>query len=177
MGKLNFLIMALILTAMGIVLAQPVETPMPKNGKIAFEAHNGNYSGDTHIYTINADGTNLQRFEDGECETYNPQWSPDGKSFAYYLQCKGEDMIHKISTEDRHVEIKGISDLFFHNWSPDGRKILLAKDTKLFVADAEGTNLKEIFGGWRQPHYHYVVAARQQAYSISFRPELSCYLS
>jgi hypothetical protein len=57
----------------------------PDSSKIAF-TWGGGYTGESQIYTVNSDGTDIQQITTSQ-QHYFPVWSPDGTKFAYI----GED--------------------------------------------------------------------------------------
>jgi Tol biopolymer transport system component len=88
-------------------------------GRIAFS------SGTDDIYTINADGSGLERLTRGEDLEFDPTWSPDGQSIAYRHQ-SGDDAttdIYLMDADGSHRRNLTGSDRFGDwgpDWSPDG---------------------------------------------------------
>ena len=79
--------------------------------------------GNSDIYLINADGTNLHPLKNSEKNEANPQFSPDGKKVAYLI----DDQIHTCSLNGSNdVQLTdlytGVDDF---KWSHDVEKILL----------------------------------------------------
>lgn len=78
--------------------------------------------GNTDIYIINTDGTNLRPFKNSDKNESEPKFSPDGKRIAYTMggqifiadiDGKGEKQLTNIYTDASGVK-----------WSKDGKKIL-----------------------------------------------------
>lgn len=76
---------ALVLTLLFATLLLACASPQP-SGRIAFSSDR---DGNADIYTINADGTGLERLTHGPSSDTNPVWSPDGQhiAFNYEAQC------------------------------------------------------------------------------------------
>ncbi len=83
-----------------------------------FEANKGN----TDIYLLNSDGTNLRPFRNSDSNENEPKFSPDGKQIAYTmagqvyvanLDGKGEKQLTNIYTGASGIK-----------WSSDGKKLL-----------------------------------------------------
>lgn len=55
----------------------------PDGARIAFTGGNVNQIPTQHIYTINADGTGIDRITDGDVSDWSPIWSPDGAEIAF----------------------------------------------------------------------------------------------
>jgi Tol biopolymer transport system component len=103
----------------------------PAGDKITFES---NDSGNTEIWTMRTDGTNLARITNGDSPHWNPIWSPDGKMIAYATEKLGEEAGHHnwrnyniwvANTETREERIITGEEQTDWNpvWSPDGKKI------------------------------------------------------
>jgi Tol biopolymer transport system component len=112
----------------------------------------------THIYVMDADGSNVTRLTDDPLPEFMPVWSPDGSRIAfvresdsvraaftgiYTMSPDGSD-VRRISSSD------GGSD-FWPSWSPDGTQIVFAairnEDWGIWIVDADGSNEHMILGG------------------------------
>ncbi|MBI4364875.1 MAG: PD40 domain-containing protein [Candidatus Latescibacteria bacterium] len=81
-------------------------------------------------------------------------WSPDEKQIALPAKIGGQDAIYLIEIPSGKVVRKlkfGLDAIYSPAWSPDGSKLafvgIKAGHSQLYLADADGTNLEEIFGG------------------------------
>ena len=66
----------------------PTEAAIPcgnQEGMLAFASYR---DGESEIYTVNANGTNLIRLTDNEERLSKPIWSPSAKSIAYVVTDK-----------------------------------------------------------------------------------------
>lgn len=87
-------------------------------GKLAFQRTLG---GD--IYTINADGTNLQRITSG----MDPTWSPGGEQIAFtrWRDPRGVWVVDADGSSERRVF--DWNEARWPSWSPDGSQILFSR--------------------------------------------------
>lgn len=125
----------------------PTATPILPTGRIAFSAtHDGN----SDIYVINVDGTDLTQLTDHAGADQKPVWSPDGMKIAFE------------SNRDRNFEIyvmnadgSGPTRLANHAqrdlapvWSPDGMKIAFYSyrddNNEIYVMNADGSELTRL---------------------------------
>ncbi len=101
----------------------------------------------------------------GVHETY-PQWSPDGKSIAYFSDASDEYALHVQSTVTNTVikiPLNGTGFYAYPHWSPDSKKIsFIDNGRNLFVADVASKKVdkiaqderyvpgpyRELFGSW-----------------------------
>jgi Tol biopolymer transport system component len=120
------------------------------NGRIAFE-HNGS------IYTVNPDGSALQRITTGQSDT-TPEWSPDGRSIAFARDMNGQDPLglsiwianadgtgaHPVTAPDDK------SDSLRPRFTPDGQTIVFQNclgegcDGGIFAVRTDGSGLRQI---------------------------------
>jgi TolB protein len=121
----------------------------PDGSRIAFNsARNGGFD----IYTMNADGSDVQRVTTSTM-ALEPDWSPDGKRIAYMDGSGGSDgNIHVINAD-------GTGDVSLGRpgyetdpvWSPDGTKLAFIYQAEfgatyeIYVMDADGgANLQRV---------------------------------
>ncbi|UII76804.1 PDZ domain-containing protein [Flagellimonas sp. HMM57] len=68
-----------------------------------------------------------------------PQWSPDGKSIAYFSDASGEYAMHVQNVENgsvRKIELEGTGFYAAINWSPDSKKVCYVDNGRnLYVTD------------------------------------------
>ncbi|MEN6370073.1 MAG: hypothetical protein ABFD77_10330 [Thermotogota bacterium] len=99
-------------------------------GELAFSSQRG---GNTDIYAISADGTNLRRLTTAPCEDLEPSWSPDGERLAY----QSRRPMWRILTmrPDGTEELTVTNSLSWSPaWSPDG----------LWLAYSTGASIQRI---------------------------------
>jgi len=121
----------------------------PTGRQLAFVSDRG---GTPQIYTMDAEGTNVQRVSFGGSNWHDsPAWSPAGDRIVYVARV---DEIFDLYLLD--LMSKRISKLTESNarnesptWSPDGRHILFTSNmrgglTQLFSIDYDGANLRQL---------------------------------
>jgi TolB protein len=130
----------------------------PDGKKITFESQRENWS---HIYAIDADGSNLKRLTPEDQHNSHPVWSPDGKKIAFRRSIGNGDVKENLFVMDADgSNIKALTQLpaLFHvgehSWSPDGKKLVfcsnrdepkpLGDQTFVYVMDADGSNVKKL---------------------------------
>ncbi len=133
------------------------------NAHAARIAFSSNASGNSEIYSIDADGTDLRNLTDHPADDFAPVWSPDARRIAfvsdrdnphrgiYVMDAHGANPIHLT----RSIEHLG----YFSQlaWSPDGTRIAFAAvltdepdslgarvPKGLYVLDADGSNLIDL---------------------------------
>ena len=94
----------------------------PDRTKIAFDS---NYTGNTDIWIMNADGSNKINITNNSTEDYNPCWSPDGAKIAFVSNRTETFQIW--SCDPNGGNLIQITNLPYNNywpsWSPDMTKI------------------------------------------------------
>ena len=124
----------------------------PTRGLIAF-SHSA--TGDTEIYTVAEDGSNLRRLTFNYGTDHTPTWSPDGKKLAFISHRNGAVEIYSMNRDGSGIrqltnledETIGIADLA---WSPDGRKIAFSAIPngpdywEIYVMNASGSNVTRL---------------------------------
>lgn len=118
------------------------------DGKIAFSSTR---DGNSEIYVMESDGTNLVRLTRNPAVDAHPAWSPDGTKIAFWSDREDQPDIYLMEadgtnpinlTRDPHNEDRP-------SWSPDGAKIAFGalqvprgeqNMSDIFVMDADGAN-------------------------------------
>jgi len=103
----------------------------PDSDRIAFISGRGDYN---DVWTVDADGSDLERVTDGanphDDKRWAPTWSPDGESIGYISadDWDGRDwadeahITHLASGKDEQLT-KGLSVTSVPTWSPDGERV------------------------------------------------------
>ncbi len=112
------------ITALGNKTGQSQSAPAwsPDGKFIAFtQALNGN----SDIYTINVDGTNLRRLTNADSIETSPTWSPDGKKIAFVSDSAGSPQIYIMNADGSGKERFTFNGDYNADpaWSPRGDKI------------------------------------------------------
>jgi dipeptidyl aminopeptidase/acylaminoacyl peptidase len=80
---------------------KPAEATFPgKNGKIAFQSDSG---GSYEIYTMNRNGTEIDKLTTNRAEDEDPAFSPDGKKILFMSERDGDSDIYTMTVKGRKV--------------------------------------------------------------------------
>ncbi len=107
---------------------EPDDGQVMLTGKIVFTS---SFSGETIIYTINPDGTDLKQLVTAPVITFgSPKWSPDGTQIAFLGRSPytSYGAIYLMNADGSNVHLLpvvpgNLADARFPEWSPDGNKI------------------------------------------------------
>lgn len=138
----------------------------PDRSRIAFLSDR---EGSTDVYVMNADGTNERRLTDlpGEAFFDRPldvnasevsPWSPDGTRIAFRYAGDGNPRLRLYSvradgTDLTALTAEALAVRNFYGWSHSGRSIAYTAGNRLHVADADGSNPRNLTtGGWMDGH-------------------------
>jgi len=131
----------------------------PDGTRIAFSLSSGKWvKGDpvSHIYVVDADGSNLVQLTSGDFGDRTPSWSPDGKRIAFarqdlhnregFYEFYDDVFIAVMNADGSDVTPLTRGDLSdrFPAWSPDGRWIAYDRGQDLWLMDTEGRNVRRI---------------------------------
>lgn len=135
----------------------------PDGDQIVFAATEGD-SDDTDIWVVNTDGTDAHAVITGKSDPSDPMFSPDGSRILFTTfdhsfdladaKPDGSDVRKLTARYDRHTEGLASVDFIDPDYSPDGKRIILA--TSLFgkgddanrqiaTMNADGSKLKRLF--------------------------------
>lgn len=112
----------------------------PPQGKLLFHM-------DGYLYTLNADGTDLQEFIRTGVEVSFARWSPDGQQIVFYGKPDGVKGIYVINADG--TGMRNLTQNLggaWPQWSPDGERILYLRLSdgnrvwQIFIMHRDGSN-------------------------------------
>ena len=133
----------------------------PDGSKIAFSS---NKTGNTDIYIMNVDGSELRTLTSHSAQDELPQFSPDGSSLIFESDRNGNWEIYSIHVDGTALKnlINNISIDVDGTFSPDGSKITFSSNRdgnfEVYIMDADGQhqqNLTNFPGGNFSAHDYY----------------------
>ncbi len=105
-----------------------------------------NRDGNYEIYTMNPDGTGLQRLTYNDSDDGSPSWSPDGHKILFESNRDGNSEIYVMNsdgTNQTRLTDNAVVD-GAPSWSPDGSKIVFGSNRdgqyEIYVMNIDGTN-------------------------------------
>ena len=148
----NYLYLASILIAVCLILTSSLNAQaLPSNGRIVFQSDRDDAGFD--IYTMNPDGSDVQRLTSSPSNEFEPVWSPDGSKIAFTSNREETVQGNGIYVMDAD----GSNEIFLTpsinardpSWSPDGSRIAFTsiRDSQfgdIFVMDADGSNVTNL---------------------------------
>ncbi len=89
--------------------------------------------GNTDLYVMNIDGTDIQRLTETPGGEYNPRWRPDGKKIGFLAASEGKMQLWEMNTDGSNKKMMtAISDgINGFEYSPDQNKIMFISEVKI----------------------------------------------
>jgi len=137
---IRVLLLATTLLSLVFVASAPAAFP-GQNGRIAFTSR---ADGNTEIYSVNPDGTDLLNLTNSPAADGDPSWSPDGRKMAFVSDREGPAVIFVMNADgsDKTRLTHNAEEEHDPIWSPDGTKIAFRRGgfftRKLMVMNAGG---------------------------------------
>lgn len=123
----------------------------PDGTQIAFQSER---SGNTDVYVMNADGSNLRRLTGGDVFDGHPTWSPDGTRIAFSSSRSGRYQIWVMGADGSNpYPLTNVFGALYPSWSPADDAIafsgiygLNTDDAflDLFLMNTDGTNVRAV---------------------------------
>jgi dipeptidyl aminopeptidase/acylaminoacyl peptidase len=116
----------------------------PDGSKLAFDVQEG---GDTEIYVVDADGSNLSKLTSTDGWNFLPAWSPDSLRIAYVHASKSNHDIWLMNADGSNpVRLTRDPDFDLNpTWSPDASKLAFESNRtgspEIYVMNADGSNV------------------------------------
>lgn len=106
------------------------------------------------IYTVDADGKNIQLLIANDTPNIQPDWSPSGKQIAfsrlrdiYIINVDGTSE-YRLTESNRNTASSDFPNYYFPRWSPDGTRIAFVANIdrhyEIHVINTDGTNHRVI---------------------------------
>jgi Tol biopolymer transport system component len=98
------------------------------------------------IYTVNSDGSGLIQLTSGASAERQPDWSPDGKWFAFIATVSGLRQIFLMNGDGSNIaQWTYEPDNCYHpTWSPDGRYIAYIYQGHVRIRSIDGISVRDI---------------------------------
>ena len=149
-AKYPYLAIMLITVWLGLTSTSIAQT-LPSNGRIVFQSDRDNAGFD--IYTMQSDGTDVQRLTSLPSDEFEPVWSPDGFKIAFTSNredtTQGSGIYVMDADGSNEIYLTPSLHAIDPSWSPDGSKIAFTstRDSQfgdIFVMDADGSNVTNL---------------------------------
>jgi|GEM_PF-3437522 len=134
--------------AVGGCGAHPPATTAQLTGRVAFASTR---DGNTEIYSVRADGSDLLRLTNSPSEDNYPLWSPDGSKMSFLSDRSGNWELWIMNADGSGPSQLTHSNGFAHSpsWAPDGKHIAFSSnrnggDWDVYLMGPDGSNVVDL---------------------------------
>lgn len=120
----------------------------PDGKKIAFASDR---DGDSEVYVMNADGSDLRQLTQNSGYDGRPRWSPDGAQLAFETDRDGDWDIYLMNVDGSNphaLTVNAKSSDWNESWSPDGKWLVYASNDggndDLYIIRVDGTDQRRL---------------------------------
>ena len=113
-------------------------------------AFDSDRSGNSDIYKMRTDGTQLQQLTHNTADDFRPSWSPDGRQIGFQSWRSGNRDFYMMASDGSHERVfqSGPAHDYGGYWSPDGSQVAFESDRSgpinIYLVSADGGNLRRL---------------------------------
>jgi len=120
--------------------------PIIETGKIVFASYR---DGNSELYSMNYDGSNLTRLTNNDSDEGAPDWSPDGTKIIFSSDRDGQAEIYIMDADGSgQTRLTTMGGCVSPQWSPDGTRIafIMIQDyiNLIYTMNPDGTGLFQV---------------------------------
>ena len=120
--------------------------PIIETGTVVFVS---NRDGNSEIYRMNHDGSELIRLTNNISDDGSPDWSPDGSKIAFQSNRSGEFEIYIMNADGTdQMQLTTMHRCYVPQWSPDGTRIAFYtrqdNNNTIYTMNPDGTGLEQV---------------------------------
>ncbi|WP_420439502.1 cell wall-binding repeat-containing protein [Candidatus Poriferisodalis sp.] len=127
---------------LGVTVGYPAWSP--DGSKIAFSGLTLDHPLQSHIWTVNSDGSNLVKLTSGAVEDDIPTWSPDNRRLVFGRHSQSNDERYIVTMDADGQNPVDLNRKFGGGstpaWSPEGSQIAFHWNGPLAFMDSDGSN-------------------------------------
>ena len=103
-------------------------------------------TGESDVYTMNADGSARRQLTSSPGDDLEPKWSPDGRQIAYLgTVVNGDGELRLIAADGTDPRVLSLPIAVTRaSWSPDGKHIAFSSGDGIWIVNANGTGLRPL---------------------------------
>ncbi len=119
----------------------------PQDGKIVYVS---DVRGNSEIYTVNSDGTDIFKLTSDNADDFSPKWSFDGEKIVFVSTRDGNAEIYTMRSDGTEITriTQDPADDLDPAWSPDGKSIIFSSNRdgnyEIYIQALENDEIKRM---------------------------------